>query len=139
MRLSLPRRTGWVYATLIALIVAASTANAAPQLRLDTDVPLLDVGAETVVRLQVSGAESLFGASMKVVYDSARLQFLSSEVGDLFLFGAQFPPLVTVAENGNTLAVSTSRNIGDVSVSRDGVLVELRFRALTTGIANISI
>jgi hypothetical protein len=123
----------------VTFVVALSTATrlfaANPSVRPNTSSPLLNVNETVVVGLAVSDAPRLFGATAKIVFDNSRLEYLSAEVGELFLLGAKFPPLISVRESGNTLALTTSRNVGDTEVNRNGTLVLLHFRARSVGVA----
>jgi len=113
--------------------------SATPLVELQTDLPLLNAGDTFRVNLRVTDATPLFGASAKLTYDSSRLEYIAAEVGELFLTAARFPPLISVLEAGGTLALTTSRNVGDSEVFRDGVLVSIRFRAARAGIATMGL
>jgi len=112
---------------------------AAPSVGLETSSPLLDLNETATIGLVVRDAPNLFGATVKLLFDNSRLEYLSAEVGELFLLGAKFPPLISVRESGNTLALTTSRNVGDSEVNRNGTLVLIRFRARSTGIATLRV
>lgn len=121
------------------LLTVTPSLLASPSMKPEVTSPLLELGETTTIGLAVSDAPRLFGATLKVLFDNSRLEYLSAEVGELFLVGAKFPPLISVRESGNTLALTTSRNVGDTEVSRNGTLVLLRFRARSTGLALIQI
>lgn len=131
------RLRAWMW-TLWTLTVTPSL-GAAPSVRPEVASPLLEFGETATVGIAVSDAPRLFGATLKVFFDNSRLEYLSAEVGELFLVGAKFPPLISVRESGNTLALTTSRNVGDAEVSRNGTLVLLRFRARSTGLALLQV
>jgi hypothetical protein len=124
---------------LLLALAALGSARAAPVLRLEADVPLIQVGHEVRVNLHAVGVTSFFGASLKVKFDGGKLRYESTEVGDLFLFGIGTPTLVAVQESADTVAITTSRIVGDTEVSREGVLAQMRFRATASGLAPLEI
>ncbi|GIX06292.1 MAG: hypothetical protein KatS3mg115_0695 [Candidatus Poribacteria bacterium] len=138
MKLSQQRRPLWCLSFLLGCLGALTTALAAPTVRLEVEDPLLEVGEEFTLELIVENVERLFGASLKIVFDPLRVDYLSAEPGELFLDGIE-PPFLSVRESGDTLAVSTSRRVGDVEVSGSGALVLLRFRAIGAGVVNWTI
>lgn len=124
---------------LVLLTAPAARSFAAPSLVLETPSPLLDVDDVFSVSVFASDIAPLFGASFKLTFDDTQLDFVDIASGDLFLFRANGLPLVSVRESGTTVAVSISRGVGDSPLSRDGVVVDMRFRALAPGIAVVDL
>jgi hypothetical protein len=128
-----------ILSTLVLLAVLHTPSYAAPSLELEAQSPLLDVGDVFSVSVFASDIAPLFGASFKVTFDDTQMDFVDITPGDLFLFRSNGLPLVSVLESGTTLAVSISRAVGDSPLSRDGSVVDMRFRALAPGIAIVDV
>ena len=128
-----------ILSTLVLLAVLHTPSFAAPTLELESPSPLLDVGDVFSVSVFASDIAPLFGASFKLTFDDTQMDFVDITPGDLFLFRSNGLPLVSVLESGTTLAVSISRAVGDSPLSRDGSVVDMRFRALTPGIAVVDV
>ncbi|MBT3266028.1 hypothetical protein HN371_02690 [Candidatus Poribacteria bacterium] len=124
---------------LVLLAVLHTQSIAAPSLELDSPSPLLDVGDVFSVSAFARDIAPLFGASFRLTFDDTQLEYVDTSAGDLFLFRSNGLPFVDVLESGTTLAVSVSRAVGDSPLSRDGVVADMRFRALTAGIAVVDI
>jgi hypothetical protein len=100
------------------------------QFVLETDRSIVEVKEEVTVTVSVDHADDLYGADLKLAYDTGRFQFVKAELAEPLLTDGAPGFLMTDDQDG-VLRVIASRTGSEHGVNGRSELLRLTFKALT--------
>jgi general secretion pathway protein D len=115
-------------------------ATGAAQLTFAPSTVQAAVNTPVALMLQMTGAQDLFSAPMKIRFDPKVLQLQSIRPGGLMSADGQQPNFTeSIANEIGEATITLNRLPGSSGVSGSGVLLQLTFQAVAPGVATVSV
>lgn len=100
------------------------------QIMLEADRAIVEVKEEVTLTAAADNAKDLYGADLKLVYDTGRFQFVRAELAESFLTDGA-PGFLTTDDRNGTLRVLASRTGSEQGVNGHTDLIRITFKALS--------
>lgn len=98
------------------------------------------IGSQFTVTVNISNAANLFGVAFDLIYDPAKIQFVSAQKGSFLEQGGATTVMTTAVSPVGDLIVGYSRQaVGGVATGIDGsgTLMSITFRGLASGTSSL--
>jgi hypothetical protein len=121
--------------SMLSLSIIAAVTLADPSMLLQPSLVEIEPDGQFTVQVQVYEVVEFFAASVELKYDASLLKAIEASAGDFLGTDVIFFDM----PGDGVISMAISKKAGTVGASGSGILANVRFRAVSQGVANISV